>query len=234
MNTPEFDSHADQYQQTLEKTLAIGGGDSLYYAERKFSALADYFREKKVTDPSAILDFGCGTGTNLPYLRSLFNDADLFGLDVSSRSIEVARDRAIANCSLNQYDGESIPYPPASFNLIVISNVLHHIDPREREGTLEQLSRCLRPGGVIAVFEHNPWNPLTRKIVKDCPFDVGVTLVQQSDLRKIFLGLNFEVSHLWNIVFFPAKLKALNGLERHLRWLPLGAQYCMISHWRGG
>ena len=31
------------------------------------------------------------------------------------------------------------------------------------------MSRVTRPGGIVAIFEHNPWNPLTRKAVRGLP-----------------------------------------------------------------
>lgn len=232
MTAQEFDAHADSYRQTLDDALALGGGDSLYYAERKFAALRDFMAEDSRATPTAILDFGCGTGTNLPFLRELFADTALYGVDVSSRSLELAQERHIPRCQLTSYDGKHLPFDEAKFDLVVVSNVLHHIEPTYRAETLKEISRCMKPGGLLVVFEHNPANPVTRKVVRDCPFDVGVTLVSQGEILKVLRGLDYRVASLWNIIFVPAALKKMNAVERSLRWLPLGAQYVLFAEWQ--
>lgn len=233
MNAQEFDAHADNYRQTLDDALAIGGGDSLYYAERKFAALRDFMAEGLRTTPTVVLDFGCGTGTNLPFLRELFADSTLYGVDVSSRSLDLACERHIPNCYLNSYDGKHLPFEEAKFDLVIVSNVLHHIEPTCRAGTLKEISRCMKPGGLLVVFEHNPSNPVTRKVVRDCPFDVGVTLVSQREIQTVLRDLDYRVAKLWNIIFVPAALKKINALEHSLRWLPLGAQYVLFAERQG-
>lgn len=207
----EFDAHADRYRQTLDQALAIGGGDSLYYAERKFDALRAYQAERLFTTPTAILDFGCGTGINLPFLRDLFADATLQGVDVSRRSLEVAAERPVRGCQLTPYDGKTLPFDRAIFDLVVVSNVLHHIEPSDRASTLKEIARCMKPGGLLAVFEHNPLNPVTRKVVRDCPFDAGVKLVKQREIQSILHAQGYRIADLWNSIFFPCWIE---GAER--------------------
>lgn len=233
MSAPEFDAHADSYRQTLDRALAIGGGDSVYYAERKFAALSAYQNERPHTAPASILDFGCGTGTNLPFLRDLFPDAALQGVDVSQRSLEVSSGRQVPRCQLALYDGTILPFEAASFDMVVVSNVLHHIEPFDRASTLREIARCLKPGGLLAVFEHNPFNPVTRRVVRDCPFDAGVTLVRPREIKSILREQGYQIASLWNIIFFPAALKKLNAVEPQMRWLPLGAQYALFAEWPG-
>jgi len=232
MSAHEFDAHADSYRQTLDDALAIGGGDSLYYAERKFAALRDFMVKHSRVAPLATLDFGCGTGTNLPFLRELFSNTALYGVDVSSRSLELASQRNISDCKLTSYDGKNLPFEDAKFDLVVVSNVLHHIEPRHRLEMLKEITRCMKPDGLLVVFEHNPANPVTRKVVRDCPFDAGVTLVRQRDIQPVLRDLGYRIPSLWNIIFVPAALKRMNAMERSLRWLPLGAQYALFAEWK--
>lgn len=229
MSANEFDAHADSYRHTLDRALAIGGGDSVYYAERKFAALKAFQRGYSHAAPASILDFGCGTGTNLPFLRALFPDAELYGVDVSHRSLDVAGERQVCRCQLTAYDGVTLPFNASIFDMVVVSNVLHHIEPSCRASTLEEIARCLRPGGLLAIFEHNPFNPLTRKVVRDCPFDAGVTLVRPREIKSVLGAQGYEVATFWNIIFFPAALKKLNAVEHQLRWIPLGAQYALFA-----
>lgn len=233
MSAHDFDAHAESYQRTLDQALAVGGGDSLYYAERKFAALRAYQVERLRAAPTAILDFGCGTGVNLPFLRNLFSDAELHGVDISHRSLELASERKIRGCHLTQYDGETLPFEPEAFDMVVVSNVLHHIEPSRRASTLKEIARCMKPGSLFVVFEHNPLNPVTRKVVRDCPFDIGVTLVNPRVIQAVLRSQGYRIDDLWNIVFFPAALRKLKAAESYLRWLPLGAQYALFAEWLG-
>jgi ubiquinone/menaquinone biosynthesis C-methylase UbiE len=61
--------------------------------------------------------------------------------------------------------GEQIPFPPASFDLVTISYVLHVVDPGTRERILSEAARVLRPGGRIAtVTIAPPVSPVARAI----------------------------------------------------------------------
>ena len=50
-------------------------------------------------------------------------------------------------------DAHDLPFPDNSLRGIVMTNVLHHLGNAER--FFEECSRCLRPGGVVAMIE--PW-----------------------------------------------------------------------------
>ena len=41
--------------------------------------------------PASILDFGCGTGTNMPFLLNLNGVTSLLGVDISESSLNIAR-----------------------------------------------------------------------------------------------------------------------------------------------
>lgn len=138
MSAHEFDPHADNYRKTLEDALAIARGDSLSCAERKFAALRSFMAERSHATSNAILDFGCDTGTNLSFLREIFAYTALYGEDVPSRSMVLASERHIPDCQLTSYDGKSLPFDGAKFD-VVVSNVLHQVEPPRREATLREV-----------------------------------------------------------------------------------------------
>jgi SAM-dependent methyltransferase len=225
----EFDEYSDNYRQTLELTLTSYGGESLYYAERKLLALRDFISDRARTKPRAVMEFGCGIGINLPFLRRLFTDASLHGVDVSKRSLQLASELNISNCQLTPYDGSTLPFIEEAFDLVVVFNVLHHIDPIHRLKTLEEISRCIEIGALLMIVEHNPYNFITRKLVRDCPFDNGVTLVKQREVHSLLRCLGYSEIEFWNITFIPSKLKIFSKIEKFFRWLPLGAQYAVFA-----
>ena len=47
------------------------------------------------------------------------------------------------------------------------------------------MARVLRPGGIAAIFEHNPLNPLTRRVVSNCVFDEDAVLLRRRRARGL-------------------------------------------------
>ena len=87
----------------------------------------------------------------------------------------------------------------------------------------------ITPGGKLVVVEHNPFNPLTRKVVDACPYDKDAVLLQASETASLFGSAGLHSLRRDYIVFFPRILSFARFLERHLRWCPLGAQYVVIG-----
>ncbi|MBL0061963.1 MAG: class I SAM-dependent methyltransferase [bacterium] len=136
-------------------------------------------RERNLA-PSTILDFGCGTGKNLKHLRKHFPKAVLFGTDISQDSLDIAAKLNLDSCKLDYFDGETLPYKAPMFDMILAVNVFHHIPFELHEGLLAGLRKTLNPDGVFVLFEQNPINPITRKIVRECPFDKDARLLKPS------------------------------------------------------
>lgn len=68
-------------------------------------------------------------------------------------------------------DGLALPFPNASLRGIVMTNVFHHI-PRPRI-FLQEASRCLVPGGILAMVEPwvTPWSKQIYQHMHHEPFD---------------------------------------------------------------
>jgi hypothetical protein len=87
----------------------------------------------------------------------------------------------------------------------------------------------LAPGGKVVIFEHNPWNPLTRKAVADCAFDDDAILLWPWEARGVLRSAGFAHVVTDYIVFFPRALAFLRPLEPTLRRFILGAQQMVIA-----
>jgi hypothetical protein len=79
------------------------------------------------------------------------------------------------------------------------------------------------------IFEHNPYNPITRRVVNDCPYDEGVELLSKRALNRLLEATGLRVVRHGYSLFFPPGLKALSGLEMMMSWLPLGGQYWTLA-----
>jgi SAM-dependent methyltransferase len=147
------------------------------------------------------------------------------GYDPSLGSIERARARAPGA----HFHADIGSVPDDYFGAAVLAGVMHHVPPAERLGLLGDVRRKLAPGGRVIVFEHNPYNPLTRRAVDACPFDDDAILLRPGSLRRLVRSAGFRDVRLDYIVFFPRFLAALRPLEPHLRRVFLGAQTMTIG-----
>ncbi|CAK0742753.1 SAM-dependent methyltransferase [Gammaproteobacteria bacterium] len=223
----EFDRLADQYHALHKENVAITGESPEYFSEYKIADLAALLRRLKIATLK-IVDFGSGIGNSLPYFRTYFHGSEILCADVSARSIAIARDRFPGPEGYVQID-RGIPLPAASQDVVFSACVFHHIPHQEHGYWLAELRRITKPGGVLAIYEHNPLNPLTVRAVNTCPLDVNARLIRGRTLRQQALAAGWTDAKVAYKLFFPAILSRLRPMERHLEWLGLGAQYRMLA-----
>ena len=109
-------------------------------------------------------------------------------------------------------------------NLAFCNGVFHHIPPAQRPGALDYIRRSLKPGGLFALWENNPWNPGTRYVMSRIPFDSDAILVWPRQARALLRTAGFDILRTDFLFVFPRALRSLRGFEASLSRLPLGAQ----------
>jgi len=221
MLLPEFDEYATNYKQVVADSIRITGESSEYFAAYK----ADYIARKIAPAPGTkVLDYGCGIGLLSAQIRKRLPQVRIDGFDVSKHSVEQVEPALHSQGTFTTDQNQLL----SAYDVIVLANVLHHVNPNERTSLLRQVSSRLARNGRIVVFEHNPLNPLTRHAVSQCPFDEGVQLLPVREARGYF-GEGFEGVTRDYVVFFPRWLSWLRPLEGFLSWCPLGAQYAVVA-----
>lgn len=215
----KFDRYASDYQKAHAASLSLSGEAPEFFAKHKLDCL----RKLGVKPQCVVLDYGCGTGS----LTTLLNDEyrEVHGFDPSAKSLEVAKHR----CVKASFHSNSEHVPDSYFDCVILSGVLHHIEPKERDAVLKQAVSRLKPGGRLVVFEHNPYNPLTLKAVRACPFDDDAILLRPPELVKLFRSALLLPVYQQYVLFFPSFLRALRPVEPFLRWCPLGAQTLTVG-----
>lgn len=230
MDASEFDKFADEYLAVHAHNIRISGEDPEYFARYKIEALRRRWAEAGWAAPRAILDFGSGIGASLPHLAEAFPGAGITALDVSEKSLAIAEQRFAGQASFVRYEGGDLPLPEGGFDLIFSSCVFHHIEADEHVGLFAQLRKRLAPGGRLAIFEHNPVNPVTRYIVATCEFDEKAVLIPAPLFKRRLKAAGFASVEAAYTGFFPGALRALRPLERYMTALPIGAQYYTLAH----
>jgi SAM-dependent methyltransferase len=230
LDVAEFDRFAEEYTATHADNIRLSGEDPSYFARYKIEEVRRRWDAAGRAEPSRVLDFGTGIGNSLSHLARLFPGAEITGLDVSARSLEVAEGRFPGVATLVRYEGRGpMPLADARFDLVFSACVFHHIDAAEHGPILAELRRVLAPGGWLVIFEHNPVNPATRHIVATCPFDEHAVLLAAPTLRRREEDAGFQDVSVSYTGFFPGPLRALRPLERFMTALPIGAQYYTVA-----
>lgn len=220
MNKPkvDFDDYTDNYNTLLRESTGFFTENEAYFARYK----VDILRREVPTTTKRLLEYGCGIGRNIPFLRAAFPNALISGSDISAASLEIARKE---NPGVEFFVEQADIDIAEPYEVIFIAGVFHHIPPRERAAVMKTLHQRLAPGGTIVIFEHNPFNPVTRRIVNDCPYDKDAVLLKSSELKSLLAGAGLTVRCVAYCLFVPPILSLLLPLEAKLGWLPLGGQY---------
>lgn len=228
MNESQFDRFADEYHALQAASVRLSGEGPEYFWRYKVVDLARECARSGV-QAGAVLDFGAGVGNSVPYLREHFPASRIACLDVSRRSLAVGARRFPGLAEFTWFDGGRVPFDDDAFDAAFVACVLHHVEAAEHTRILGELRRVVRPGGVVMVYEHNPYNPLTRKVVRECAYDEGAILMTPRTLVERFHAAGMRRTEIRHRVFFPHMLAALRPLEGVLGWLPLGAQYYVCA-----
>jgi SAM-dependent methyltransferase len=218
-----FDRYRDGYEEAVEEAISFAGQEHEFYLDAKARRLLALARRHLGARPLRVLDVGCGTG--LADRLLLPHVAALEGVDVSEGMVDRARAENPA-ASYQVYDGRALPFADGAFDVVFAMCVLHHVEPPDRRGLLHEMGRVTKPDGLTMVFEHNPLNPLTRRVVRDCAFDEGVQLLGRGELERLYRAAGLTRVESEYMLFFPWRADAL---ERRLTRLPLGAQYVVTG-----
>ena len=124
-----------------------------------------------------VLDVGCGDGTNAVTLAAL--GARVTGIDISPKSIELARERAQVNGLSDRVEFickplELADLAPGSFDVAWGDAILHHLIS-DLDGILDRIAACVKPGGLMIFSEPVNFNRVLRRIRFMVPVHTDVT-----------------------------------------------------------
>lgn len=159
----------DTQERWLRKRDPANPGFTQLQAER-WRKIAEVIGTRfRGTAPLHVVDVGCGKGGDLAHIAELLPGAALFGVDLSEERIEAAR-LAVPAATLRVHDGDTLPFPDRSVQLVVLSTVLSSVlDPGTRRRVAAEAYRIISDDGMLLIYDirlPSPANPNVCRIGK--------------------------------------------------------------------
>jgi len=216
----DFDCYSDIYNNITGDNVRFFSEDDLYFAKIKINIIHDII----CYSPKRILEFGAGVGRNIPFIKEYFPDTEIWATDISEKSAAKINERYpyVKTFILN---GDELRMM-GMYDLVLVSGVYHHISPNIRSSVTKTIVSLMTENADLFVFEHNPYNLITRKLVDRCEYDKDAVLVNPKEMSTLLseAGLNLIRKRFY--LYFPPALK-MGWLERILYKVPLGGQYML-------
>ncbi|WP_425060457.1 hypothetical protein SCACP_11710 [Sporomusa carbonis] len=135
--------NSESLRNNRDKFIAKWGFDSVYSTAFRHEIIA--LINKPKDHAFAVLDVGCACGGTLLQIKNLYNNAEIFGIEINENAAVIAK--LFADVIAADIEKTPLPYPNEYFDYIILADVLEHLlDPWK---TLENLKSYLKSDGKI-------------------------------------------------------------------------------------
>ncbi|MBP7936520.1 MAG: class I SAM-dependent methyltransferase [Phycisphaerae bacterium] len=221
-----FDQYALNYEAELCRGLRWSGQQPDWFAERRVACVRQHCHESGLA-PRQVLEFGCGVGIHVPFLRAAFPESQIIGLDISRESLAVAARRHGSHHVCFSTPEEFSQRHTA--DLAYVNGVFHHIAPAEHRHWLHRIRDYMAPGALLAMFDNNPFSLPARWVMHSIPFDQNAIMVNPHRFARLMRATGFGRPRLRFHFLFPRALSCLHGIESLVARLPLAAQFSLLA-----
>jgi ubiquinone/menaquinone biosynthesis C-methylase UbiE len=106
-----------------------------------------------------VLDAGCGTGLTALRIAEQYPGCSVYGIDLSTKMIEVARKNAAGrglDVNLRAGSITELPYPDGFFQVVLTNIIFHHLDLLEKRQAVAEIARVLRSRACLGRGQGEP------------------------------------------------------------------------------
>src|SRR5262245_19788934 len=153
MSTTHIDRHylpaagRDVFLPLYDPFTKLFGVDTLRRGLLEQAALQPAYR---------VLDVGCGTGTLAVLIKQEHPTITVIGIDPDPKALARAgrkAERAEVSVHFERGFADALPYADATFDRVFSSLMFHHLGKNEKEQSLREIRRVLRPGGRLEFLD---------------------------------------------------------------------------------
>lgn len=133
-----------------------------------------------------VLDLGCGTGEMIKLILEQNKDKSLYGLDLSEKMLEVAKQKLGNNTNLILGDSERLPFINSFFDVVYCNDSFHHYPAPDK--VLSEVRRVLKPSGTFIMCDC--WQPAIGRVIMNFYMKHGkegdVKIYSENEIRELF------------------------------------------------
>lgn len=145
-------SSADYYDDYAARQLRAG-------ITKRHRAIRDWLQRFGLAPGMDVLELGCGVGTLTELIGDLLGNAgELVAVDISPRSVELARMRLRSRRNVEFVAGDILDLEvDRTFDVVVLADVIEHVPIESHVMLFRQVRRWLRDTGWVLVHTPNPF-----------------------------------------------------------------------------
>lgn len=123
----------------------------------------------EIEDGEKVLDVGCGSGSLLIEAKTRYPNSDIVGIDPDKKVLRLAErklEQAGVKARLVQGFAQELPFPSASFDLVISTLIFHHLSSSVKIATTREIYRVLKENGKFLLADlGKPESTLTKLLL---------------------------------------------------------------------
>jgi ubiquinone/menaquinone biosynthesis C-methylase UbiE len=194
--------------------------------ERLSRRLSAAFALAEVSPGMKVLDVGCGRGEIVRHCARL--GADAFGVDYAPVAMQLAQqaldgldETTTGKTGIAQADAKILPFADASFDRVLMFDIVEHLHPWELDQALGEVQRVLKDDGRLIIHTApNVWYdryayPVVRRVRL---LTGGDPAIYPEDPRQFLVGHNTHVHVNEQSMWSLSRVLKRNGFDGKV-WL---------------
>jgi len=157
-----------------------------------YKVVANEFKNYLNSKNKKILEIGCSTGNIAREIIDMDNNS-YYGVDISKEYIEIAKKSTIRGKFL-QMDARELSFDNESFDIVMLSSVLHHIDDDIGKNCFKEIHRVLKKDGVVIISEPIVNHKSLISIIL-CKLDRGNFIRTTEEYQNLFKNFVIEATN---------------------------------------